>query len=115
MLSLYSYELLKTIGEGTFAKVKLARNERTDEIVAVKIIHKKQVLKNNMAPQVKKEINIMKQLKHARVVQVKEVLASKTKIFIVMDYISGGDFRATITSKGQKNVLPLKLASNLSI
>lgn len=57
----------------------------------------------------------MKQLKHARVVQVKEVLASKAKIFIVMDYISGGDFRATITSKGQKTVLPLKLASNLSI
>lgn len=96
------YELLETIGEGTFAKVKLARNEQTDEIVAIKIIQKKEVIQNNMAPQVKKEINIMKQLKHARVVQVKEVLASKAKIFLVMDYMSGGDFRSRITSKGGK-------------
>lgn len=95
------YEFLETLGEGTFAEVKLARNEETKELVAIKIIYKKEAAKNNLGPQVRKEINIMKQLKHARVVQVKEVLASQSKIFLVMEYISGGDFRSKIASKGQ--------------
>lgn len=95
------YELLETVGEGTYAKVQLARNEETKEMAAVKIIQKRQVYKNNTAPQVKKEITIMAQLKHERVAQIKEVLASETEIFIVMEYVSGGDLRSKTISRGQ--------------
>ena len=57
-------------------------------------------MKQNMGPQVKKEISIMKQLKHPNVVQVKEVLASSTKIFIIMQYLSHGALRSEIVSRG---------------
>lgn len=46
------YELGRTIGEGTFAKVKFARNTLTGEPVAIKILDKEKVLKNKMAEQV---------------------------------------------------------------
>lgn len=48
------YELGRTIGEGTFAKVKFARNSETGEPVAIKILDKDKVLKNKMAEQVTK-------------------------------------------------------------
>ena len=46
------YEVGRTIGEGTFAKVKFARNSESGESVALKILDKDKVLKHNMAVQV---------------------------------------------------------------
>lgn len=46
------YELGRTLGEGTFAKVKFARNLETGENVAIKILDKEKVLKHKMIGQV---------------------------------------------------------------
>jgi len=46
------YELGRTLGEGTFAKVKFARNIETAENVAIKILDKEKVLKHKMIGQV---------------------------------------------------------------
>jgi serine/threonine protein kinase len=46
------YELGRTIGEGTFAKVRFAKNTETGEPVAVKILDKEKVLRHKMAEQV---------------------------------------------------------------
>ena len=46
------YELGRTIGEGTFAKVKFARNSQTGDPVAIKILDKEKVLRHKMAEQV---------------------------------------------------------------
>lgn len=46
------YELGRTLGEGTFAKVKFARNVETGENVAIKILDKEKVLKHKMIGQV---------------------------------------------------------------
>lgn len=46
------YELGRTLGEGTFAKVKFARNIETGENVAIKILDKEKVLKQKIIGQV---------------------------------------------------------------
>jgi len=46
------YEVGRTIGEGTFAKVKFARNTDTGDNVAIKIMAKSTILKNRMVDQV---------------------------------------------------------------
>lgn len=46
------YELGRTLGEGSFAKVKFARNVETGENVAIKILDKDKVLKHKMIGQV---------------------------------------------------------------
>lgn len=47
------YELGKTLGEGSFAKVKFAKNVETGECVAIKILDRDQVLRHRMVEQVK--------------------------------------------------------------
>ncbi|KAL8158796.1 hypothetical protein V2J09_000333 [Rumex salicifolius] len=84
------YQLSQTIGEGTFAKVKRARNVINDQQVAIKIIDKNMVLQNKLMYQVQREIRTMKLLNHPNIVRIHEVLASKTKIYIVMEYVAGG-------------------------
>lgn len=46
------YELGRTIGEGTFAKVKFAQNTETGESVAMKIVDRNTILKRKMVDQV---------------------------------------------------------------
>ena len=85
------YEIGISLGEGTFGKVKKAVNVQTGEVVAIKILDKEKIQKQNMGAQVKKEISIMKLVRHHFVVKLKEVLASKTKIFIVLELVTGGE------------------------
>ncbi|KAK9755444.1 hypothetical protein RND81_01G025700 [Saponaria officinalis] len=85
------YELGKMLGQGTFAKVYHARNIETGASVAIKIVDKEKVLKVGMIEQIKREISVMGRVKHPHVVQLYEVMASKTKIYIVMEYVRGGE------------------------
>ncbi|KAK7347691.1 hypothetical protein VNO80_22229 [Phaseolus coccineus] len=84
------YQLGRTIGEGSFSKVKLAVNGSNGQKVAVKVIDKHMILENNLKNQVKREIRTMKLLHHPNIVRIHEVVATKTKIYIVMEYVSGG-------------------------
>ncbi|KAB2093511.1 hypothetical protein ES319_A02G098000v1 [Gossypium barbadense] len=68
------YQVGRTIGEGTFAKVKFARNSKTGEPVALKILDKDKVLKHKMAEQIKQEIATMKLIKHPNVIRLHEAL-----------------------------------------
>ncbi|KHG08503.1 CBL-interacting serine/threonine-protein kinase 3 [Gossypium arboreum] len=95
------YEMGRTIGEGTFAKVKFARNTETGEPVALKILDKEKVLKHKMAEQIKREIATMKLIKHPNVVRLYEVMGSKTKIFIVLEYVTGGELFDKIVNNGR--------------
>ncbi|CAK7345486.1 unnamed protein product [Dovyalis caffra] len=67
------YEVGRTIGEGTFAKVKFAQNRETGESVAMKILAKSTILKHKMVDQIKREISIMKIVRHPNIVRLHEV------------------------------------------
>jgi len=95
------YELFRTLGEGTFGKVKYAVNTETNEAVAIKVLDKEKIQKQNMGAQIKKEISIMKMVRHTYVVGMKEVLASRTKIFIVLELIQGGELFDKIVNEGR--------------
>ncbi|XP_058224767.1 CBL-interacting serine/threonine-protein kinase 21-like isoform X2 [Rhododendron vialii] len=88
--SIGKYQLIRTIGEGMFAKVKLAVNTDNGQYVAIKIIDKQMVVKRNLMYQVKREIRTMKLLNHPNIVKIHEVIGTKTKIYMVMDYVPGG-------------------------
>lgn len=85
------YELGRDLGEGMFAKVKVARNIETGLNVAVKIIDKQMIFRCNLMHQVKREISTMKLVKHPNIVRLLEVLASKKRIYLIMEYVRGGD------------------------
>ncbi|XVF84197.1 hypothetical protein PTKIN_Ptkin17bG0006100 [Pterospermum kingtungense] len=85
------YEVGRLLGQGTFAKVHYARNLKTGTSVAIKIIDKEKVLKVGMIDQIKREIAVMRLVKHPNVIELYEVMASKTKIYFVMEYAKGGE------------------------
>ncbi|KHG16968.1 CBL-interacting serine/threonine-protein kinase 8 [Gossypium arboreum] len=95
------YEIGRTIGEGTFAKVKFAQNTETGESVAMKVLDRSTIIKHKMVDQIKREISIMKLVRHPYVVRLHEVIASRTKIYIILEFITGGELFDKIVHKGR--------------
>ncbi|XP_058747979.1 CBL-interacting serine/threonine-protein kinase 11 [Vicia villosa] len=95
------YELGKLLGCGAFAKVYHARNVENGQSVAVKVINKKKINAIGLAGNVKREISIMSRLCHPNIVRLHEVLATKTKIYFIMEFAKGGELFAKISSRGR--------------
>ncbi|WOK99507.1 CBL-interacting protein kinase 23-like isoform X1 [Canna indica] len=95
------YELGRTLGEGNFAKVKFAKNVETRESVAIKIFDKDKILRHKMVRQIKREISTMKLVRHPNVIEMYEVMASKTKIYIVLEFVDGGELFDKIARNGK--------------
>lgn len=88
---MHRYEVGRMLGQGTFAKVYHARNLKTGQNVAIKVIDKEKVLKVGLIDQIKREISVMRLVRHPNVVQLHEVMASKTKIYFAMEFVKGGE------------------------
>lgn len=100
-MRLGKYELGRTLGEGNFGKVKFAQNVDSGLPFAVKILEKNRIIHLKITDQIKREIATLKLLKHPNVVRLHEVLASKSKIYMVLEYVTGGELFDKISSKGR--------------
>ncbi|XP_052125830.1 serine/threonine-protein kinase MARK2-like isoform X6 [Frankliniella occidentalis] len=84
------YRLLKTIGKGNFAKVKLAKHIPTGKEVAIKIIDKTQLNPGSLQ-KLFREVRIMKMLDHPNIVKLFQVIETEKTLYLVMEYASGGE------------------------
>lgn len=99
------YELGRLLGQGTFAKVYYGRSLRTSQSVAIKVIDKEKVFKVGLMDQIKREVSVMRIVKHPNIVQLYEVMATKSKIYFVMEYAKGGElFNKVSKGKLKENV-----------
>ncbi|XP_068072164.1 serine/threonine-protein kinase MARK2 isoform X26 [Danio rerio] len=94
------YRLLKTIGKGNFAKVKLAKHILTGKEVAVKIIDKTQ-LNSSSLQKLFREVRIMKLLNHPNIVKLFEVIETEKTLYLVMEYASGGEVFDYLVAHGR--------------
>ncbi|KAM9356442.1 MAP/microtubule affinity-regulating kinase 3a isoform 3-T3 [Pholidichthys leucotaenia] len=95
-----NYRLLKTIGKGNFAKVKLARHMLTGREVAIKIIDKTQLNPNSLQ-KLFREVRIMKILNHPNIVKLFEVIETERTLYLVMEYASGGEVFDYLVAHGR--------------
>ncbi|XP_069089967.1 serine/threonine-protein kinase MARK1 isoform X4 [Pleurodeles waltl] len=95
-----NYRLLKTIGKGNFAKVKLARHVLTGREVAVKIIDKTQLNPTSLQ-KLFREVRIMKILNHPNIVKLFEVIETEKTLYLIMEYASGGEVFDYLVAHGR--------------
>jgi len=107
------YEMGRLLGQGTFAKVYYGKNLITNESVAIKVINKANVKKEGLIEQIKREISVMRLVRHPNVVELKEVMATKAKIFFVMEHVRGGELFAKVAKGKLKEDLARKYFQQL--
>lgn len=86
------YVMLRTIGEGSQAKVMLAKHRFTDAHVAVKVY-----LKNTMwYKPVLSEVTIMRMVNHPNIISLLQVIESENQIYLIMELANGQDLYEVI-------------------
>eukprot|EP00930_Biecheleria_cincta_P057181 TRINITY_DN43155_c0_g1_i1.p1 TRINITY_DN43155_c0_g1~~TRINITY_DN43155_c0_g1_i1.p1 ORF type:complete len:681 (+),score=74.22 TRINITY_DN43155_c0_g1_i1:158-2200(+) len=99
--SIGHYILGKTIGEGTFGKVKLGTHVLTSERVAVKVLEKERILEVADVERVAREVHILKLIRHPHIVQLYEIIETRRQLYLIMEYASGGELFDYIVAKGR--------------
>ena len=89
--SIGHYFLGKTIGEGTFGKVKLGTHSLTGEKVAVKILEKERIGDAADVERVAREIHILKLIRHPNIIQLFEIIETPKQLYLIMEFASGGE------------------------
>ncbi|KAJ8764598.1 hypothetical protein K2173_006470 [Erythroxylum novogranatense] len=98
---LNKYQLGRLLGRGSFAKVYAGRALTDNKIVAVKIIDKART-DAAMEPRIISEISAMRRLQyHPNILGIHEVMATKTRIYLVMELASGGDLFTNVLQRGK--------------
>ena len=96
-----NYTLLEPIGQGTFGEVMLAVERHTRESVAVKILEKEKITDDDARQRLINEIAILHRVQHANLVQLLEVIDEGDRIYLVTEYVSGGELFSHIVSRGR--------------
>jgi len=92
------YRMGKTLGTGTFGKVKLA--QRADgALFALKCLNRHRIVLACQSGRLGKEIRLLKMLNHPNVIRLHEVLHTPTEILMVMEYVEGGDLLEVLNTR----------------
>ena len=107
------YEIIdEEIGEGKFGVVKLGLHKKTKAKVAIKIIKKESMNLMDMEL-VRSEIDIMKLCRHPNVIRLLDHFENAEYIFIVMEYLAGGDYGNYIQNKMKFKMSEERLAKDI--
>lgn len=98
---LANYRLGKTLGIGSFGKVKVAEHVLTRHKVAIKILNRRKIQAMDMEEKVRREIKILRLFMHPHIIRLYEVIETSTDIYVVMEYVKGGELFDHIVEKGR--------------
>uniref|UniRef100_A0A1B6DJA4 Protein kinase domain-containing protein n=1 Tax=Clastoptera arizonana TaxID=38151 RepID=A0A1B6DJA4_9HEMI len=100
-LSLDDFEVIKTIGTGTFGRVCLCREKQTNSYGAMKILSIDDVIRLKQVEHVKNEKNILQQVRHPFIVNLRWHYRDKCNLYMLFDYVCGGELFSYLRNAGR--------------
>lgn len=96
------FVLGSTIGEGSFSRVRRAKNLITGEQAAIKVLPKKTILKKqSVRRRLIRETRALRQLHHENVVTLRDVMETEANYYLVMDYVKGLNFKDFLSKRSK--------------
>lgn len=93
------YGFVKVLGEGHFGRVLLAKDRRTHDKFAVKVIRKeKSELRN--ATLIQRELEILRLVNHKNIVRLYDLFDTTDKLYLVLEYMPGGHLFEVLSNRG---------------
>ncbi|ORX45049.1 kinase-like protein [Piromyces finnis] len=98
--SIKDFEIIKPISRGAYGKVYLARKRATQDLYAIKVMKKSDMIRKNMVSQVLAEKKVLELSRNPFVVKLYYAFHSKEYLYLVMEYLIGGDLSSLLNNFG---------------
>ena len=95
------FDILRVIGRGTSGKVQLVRNKIDHQLYAMKSMSKKILAENDQIEQTLIEKNVLLKTQHPFLVCAHFTFQTETKIFLILDYVAGGELFSRLKEEGK--------------
>ena len=89
--TLEDFKHLKVLGQGSFGKVILVKNEKNDKLYAMKILDKKYIVKRKQVSHTQTERAMLEKLKHPFIVRLNYAFQDSKKLYFLTEFLQGGE------------------------
>ncbi|ESO00920.1 hypothetical protein HELRODRAFT_82669 [Helobdella robusta] len=96
-----NYILGETLGSGTFGKVKIGIHQLTGHKVAIKVMNRQKIKSLDVVGKIRREIQNLKLFRHPHIIKLYQVISTPSDIFMVMEYVGGGELFEYIVKHGK--------------
>jgi serine/threonine protein kinase len=103
------FEMKKVIGRGAFGKVMLVQKKSDGQLYAMKILSKDMILRRKQVGRTQSENRILRKIDHPYLVGMKYAFQAETKLYLVLDYVNGGDMFGHLQQVKRFNVDQVRL------
>ena len=100
-IKLSDYEMGETLGTGSFGRVKIAKDKKTGEYVAMKIMKKAEILKSKQADHISNEIKILSMIDHPFVITFGGFTQDDRNLYLALELINGGELFTYLRGVGR--------------
>eukprot|EP00357_Protocruzia_adherens_P033677 CAMPEP_0115009886 /NCGR_PEP_ID=MMETSP0216-20121206/22939_1 /TAXON_ID=223996 /ORGANISM="Protocruzia adherens, Strain Boccale" /LENGTH=317 /DNA_ID=CAMNT_0002377899 /DNA_START=34 /DNA_END=984 /DNA_ORIENTATION=- len=105
------YDMLATIGTGSFGRVRLIKHKATGKYFAVKIMKKAEIIRHKQVDHILSENHILSQIHHPFMVHLEGIFQDERYLYLVMDYIQGGELFTYLRGIGKLETLHARFYS----
>ena len=101
LIKLSDYEIGETLGTGSFGRVRISKNKKTNEYVAMKIMKKVEILKSKQADHIANEIKILSMIDHPFVIKFDGFTQDDKYLYLALECINGGELFTYLRGVGR--------------
>ncbi|KAG0470750.1 hypothetical protein HPP92_017450 [Vanilla planifolia] len=89
--TLNDFEIRKPLGRGKFGHVYLAREKKSNHIVAIKVLFKSQLKQSQVEHQLRREVEIQSHLRHPNILRLYGYFYDQTRVYLILEYANKGE------------------------
>ncbi|ROV98222.1 hypothetical protein VSDG_04473 [Cytospora chrysosperma] len=99
--SLADFEILRTLGTGSFGRVHLVQSRHNQRFYAVKVLKKGQVVKMKQVEHTNDERRMLGEVKHPFLITLWGTFQDSKNLYMVMDFVEGGELFSLLRKSGR--------------
>lgn len=90
-LNVDDFTIIKVIGRGSYGKVILVKKKESEEVLAMKILKKKEMIVRNQVLHIKTERKIMEMIDHPFIIKLEYAFQNRQKLYLLTKFCPGGE------------------------
>lgn len=98
--TLASFEIMTTLGTGTFGRVRLVKNKANGKYCALKILKKSEIIRLKQVDHIKSEVSLLSMIQHPFVVNLLGHFQDERRLYMVLEYVQGGELFSYLRREG---------------